>query len=77
MKNYTSQDFDITEVKDALLNRQAPFPPQYIYFFSDIAQADLDQIAEIWPKVWLERRRGLLEDMENLAEADTLLFFDD
>jgi HEAT repeat protein len=77
MSKHTTQELNFSEVKDALLNKQAPFPPQFIYFFSDISQGDLDKIALVWPQVWLERRRGLLEDMENLAEADTLLYFDD
>jgi hypothetical protein len=77
MSRHTTQDLNFSEVKDALLNNNAPFPPQFIYFFSDISQGDLEKMAFVWPEVWLERRRGLLEDMENMAEADTLLYFDD
>lgn len=77
MKKHSTQELNFSEVKDALLNNQAPFPPQFVYFFSDISQGDLEKITAVWPEVWLERRRGLLEDMETLAEADTLLFFDD
>lgn len=70
------KEFDFKEIKEALLNKKAPFPPAMLYFFSDIIQEDLDRLEEIWPDVWTERRRGLLEDMEQLAENDTLLFFD-
>ena len=77
MNKHTMQELNFSEVKDAILKKQAPFPPQFIYFFSDISQEDLEKIANVWPQVWVERRRGLLEDMENLAEADTLLYFDD
>jgi len=70
------KDYDLSEIKKALLNREAPFPPGLLYFFSDISQGVLDEVEKIWPEVWTERRRGLLEDMENLSENDTLLFFD-
>ncbi len=68
--------FEFESVKKALLNREAPFPPGMIYYFSDISREDLALIEKVWPEVWIERRRGLLEDMEHLAEGDTLLYFD-
>lgn len=70
------RDYDLSEIKKALLDREAPFPSGFLYFFSDINRAELDEVEKIWPEVWTERRRGLLEDMESLAEKDTLLFFD-
>jgi HEAT repeat protein len=69
-------EHDFEEVREALLNKDAPFPASLVYFFSDISRADLKKLAAVWPQVWTERRRGLLEDMETLAEKDTLLFFD-
>ncbi|NLN70186.1 MAG: HEAT repeat domain-containing protein [Chloroflexi bacterium] len=69
-----SYSFDA--VKAALLDTTAPFPPAMIYFFSDITGEDLDRLKAVWPQVSIERRRGLLEDMETLAEGDTLLNFD-
>ncbi len=68
--------YQLEEIKNALLDEAKPFPPLALYFFSDISQDDLKQIEQVWPNVRTERRRGLLEDMEELAEADTLLFFD-
>ena len=70
------RDYDLIEIKKALLDKESPFPPAFLYFFSDISRGELDEVQKIWPEVWTERRRGLLEDMENLAENDTLLFFD-
>lgn len=70
------KEFDFEEVRKALLNKDAPFPTQLLYFFSDITREDLDRLEEVWQEVWTERRRGLLEDMETMAEGDTLLFFD-
>jgi hypothetical protein len=70
------KSYTFTEIKAALLDKDRPFPAQMLYFFSDITRDDLRSLEKVWPKVWTERRRGLLEDMENLAEADTILFFD-
>lgn len=70
------QEFEFSEIQDALLDNNRPFPPTSIYFFSDISAEDLTRLKAVWPQVWTERRRGLLEDMEALSEKDTLLFFD-
>jgi hypothetical protein len=70
------KDYNCSEIMKALLDRETPFPPAFLYFFSDISRADLSEIQKIWHDVGIERRRGLLEDMESLAENDTLLFFD-
>ncbi len=64
------------EIRDALLDASQPFPTLMIYFFSDISPEDLEKLAEVWPSVDTQRRRGLLEDMESMSENDTLLFFD-
>ncbi len=65
-----------SEIKAALLNPETPFPAGLLYFFSDITQKNLDKLHDVWPQVSTLRRRGMLEDMETLAEGDTLLFFD-
>ncbi len=70
------KEYTFEEIKKALLDPDKPFPPAALYFFSDILPDELERLAEVWPRVWTERRRGLLEDMESLAEADTLLYFD-
>ena len=76
MDSRYQKEFDFSEIKDALLNKEQPFPPSLMYFFSDITREDLKKLGEIWSEVETQRRRGLLEDMETLAEGDTLLFFD-
>lgn len=77
MKDLSKQNkYQFEDIKKALLNQNQPFPAAALYFFSDILQEDLDRLADVWPQVGTERRRALLEDMENLAEADTILFFD-
>ncbi|QRN82288.1 HEAT repeat domain-containing protein [Chloroflexota bacterium] len=76
MDSPNQKEFTFDEIKTALLDNASPFPTQMVYFFSDISTQNLRSLKEVWPQIWLDRRRGLLEDMENMAEADTLLFFD-
>jgi hypothetical protein len=70
------KEYNFKEIKAALLDSDTPFPATLLYYFSDISREDLKKLEAVWPKVDTIRRRGLLEDMENLAEGDTLLFFD-
>jgi HEAT repeat protein len=71
-KNITFQT-----VLDALLDDSKPFPPLYLYLFSDIKPGQLKLLLKTWPQVSLARQHALLEDLEELAEEDTLLCFDD
>jgi len=64
-------------VLDALLDDSQPFPPHYLYLFLDIEPGQLKLLLGTWPKASLPRRRALLEDLEELAEENTLLCFDD
>jgi hypothetical protein len=70
------KEFEFSEIKNALLDTQKPFPAALLYFFSDISREDLRKLEPVWTMVETKRRRGLLEDMETLAEGDTLLYFD-
>ena len=76
MDSRYQREFEFEEIKAALLDRETPFPSGLLYFFSDITAEDLKNLEAVWPEVETKRRRGLLEDMETLAEGDTLLFFD-
>ena len=64
-------------VLDALLDDSNPFPPHYLYLFSDTEPGQLKLLLKAWPQVSLSRQRALLEDLEELTEDDTLLCFDD
>ncbi len=61
---------------EALLDEEHIFPARYLYRLSDLPPEDLRAIGEIWPRVALERRRGLLDDLQALAERDLLLSFE-
>ncbi len=65
------------KILEALQDTGAPFSPIYLHRFSDLAPEDLASFKDAWPKVPTARRQALLEDLEELAESDTLLNFDD
>ncbi|MCL4560798.1 MAG: HEAT repeat domain-containing protein [Chloroflexi bacterium] len=65
------------QILEALLDDTTPFPSTYLHRFSDIDLKDLSGLKQIWPKVAVKRRRAILEDLEELADADTLVSFDD
>lgn len=64
-------------ILDALLNDSKPFPPRFLYLFSDIEPGNLKLLLKTWPQVSLTPQRALLEDLKELAEDNTLLCFDD
>jgi len=64
-------------ILDALLDDGSPFPPRYLHHFSDIAPSNLESLLKVWPKMSPRRKHTLLEDLEDLAETDTLTSFDD
>ena len=65
------------EVIKELVDNSRPFSPRYLHQFSDISSSDLEDLKKIWLQVNLDRRVALLEDLEELAEADTVLYFED
>ncbi len=65
------------QVIDDLLNNDRPFSPTHLHRFSDIDPADLASLRISWPQVAVDRRISLLQDLEDLAESDTLVSFDD
>jgi HEAT repeat protein len=72
-----AQNAPFQAVVDALLDNGTTFPPRYLHRFSDIARADLTLLLKAWPQIATKRKQTLLEDLEELAEVDTLTSFDD
>ena len=70
------QDIPIQRVVNALLDDSTPFPPGLLPRFSDLEGADLDAMTEVWPRVNPNRRIALMDDLEEIAESDTLVDFD-
>lgn len=75
MMNTTSTSFQ--SVLDALLSDRKDFPRRYLQEFSDIGALELKAVLDIWPRVKPSRKLTLLEELDALAEVDTLVSFDD
>jgi HEAT repeat protein len=73
--NATSPSFQ--SVLDALLSDRKEFPRRYLQEFSDIGTLELKTLLDIWPQVKPGRKLTLLEELDALAETDTLVSFDD
>jgi HEAT repeat protein len=72
-----TEPLSFQKVIDSLLASSPEFPRQYLQEFSDIAPAELRALLDIWPRVDLKRKLTLLEQLDTLAENDTLVSFDD
>jgi HEAT repeat protein len=72
-----AQNVDFQTIVAALLDDSRPFPARFLHHFSDITPADLKTVLKAWPQVSPRRKQALLEDLEDLADADTLLSFKD
>ena len=75
MMNTTSTSFQ--NVLDALLSDSKEFPRRYLQEFSDIGALELKNLLDVWPRVKSSRKLTLLEELDALAETDTLVSFDD
>jgi HEAT repeat protein len=75
MMNTTSTSFQ--SVLDALLSDRKEFPRRYLQEFSDIGALELKTVLDVWPQVKPGRKLTLLEELDALAEIDTLVSFDD
>src|SRR5215211_2222252 len=64
-------------VLDALLADRKEFPRRYLQEFSDIGTLELQTLLDVWPRVKPSRKLTLLEELDALAETDTLVSFDD
>jgi len=67
---------DFSQIIAALLDNTVPFPPTLLNSLSGIYSTELLTLKQTWPQIAVERRRALLEDLDQLADHDTLLDFD-
>ena len=65
------------KILDALLSEDKDFPRQYLQEFSDIGTDELHSLLDAWPRIKPGRKLTLLEELQSLADADTLVSFDD
>jgi HEAT repeat protein len=66
-----------SQVLVSLQDTSRPFPPVHLHRFSDLTGTDLAQFKNVWSKIETNRRASLLEDLEELAESDTVVSFDE
>lgn len=64
-------------VLDALLNEKKEFSPKFLHHFSDMGALELKTLGDIWSRVSVKRKLDVLEQLEALAEGNTLVSFDD
>ena len=70
------EEIPFDEVITALLDGDQVLDPHYLYRLSDISQENLSDLVRIWTEVSVERRRGLIEDLEQLTDTNNLLSFE-
>jgi HEAT repeat protein len=72
---------DISELSfqtliDALLDKETPLNPRYLYRLSDLEGEDLTLFLQTWPQMPLWRQQALMEDLHELGAVDDLLSFE-
>jgi HEAT repeat protein len=72
-----TEPLSFQKVVDSLLANSKEFPRVYLQEFSDIGTTELKVILDAWPRIDLKRKLTLLEELDALAETDTLVSFDD
>jgi hypothetical protein len=72
-----TEPISFQKVLDSLLSDRREFPRRYLQEFSDIGTLELKTLLDVWPRVGLSRKLALLDDLDALAENDTLVSFDD
>jgi HEAT repeat protein len=65
------------KVLDVLLSEDKDFPRHYLQEFSDVGTDELKSLLDAWPQIKLDRKLTLLKELKSLADADTLVSFDD
>jgi HEAT repeat protein len=73
----TTTPTSFQSVLDALISDRKEFPRRYLQHFSDIGTLELKTLLDVWPQVKPGRKLTLLEELDALAETDTLVSFDD
>lgn len=64
-------------VIEALQDVDHPFPARLLRSFSDLSNRELRNLQQIWSGIHEQRKIALFEDLELIAESDTLVCFDE
>ena len=72
-----TEPLSFQKVLDTLVGDNKEFPRRYLQEFSDLGAVELRSLLDVWPRVELNRKLTLLDELDILAENDTLVSFDD
>lgn len=64
-------------VLDHLRDVSQPFPATLLYHFSNLTKSNLAALEAAWPEAPVERRRGVMHDLNELGEANPEVVFED
>jgi hypothetical protein len=71
-----ADQLSFAEVLSALKDLAQPFAARYLYRLSALEDQELAELNSIWAALPVQRRLGVLEDLELLAEGNTVMHFD-
>ncbi len=74
--NEFSEVTRFSDALSALSDTSKPYPPRFLRSYSDLSPKQLKDLMAVWPSIPLQRKVSLLEDLESVMEADTLVSFD-
>jgi HEAT repeat protein len=69
-------EITIDQLVEVLLDASQPLQPLHLLRLSDLEGAELEKIHTNWANIPLVRRQTLMEDLEQLASEDYVLFFE-
>jgi HEAT repeat protein len=70
------EELAFADVLSALQDEEHPFAARYLYRLSGLEANELAQLKAVWAGLSPQRRLGLLEDLELVAEGNTVMNFD-
>jgi len=77
MTSFDQEELSFQVVLDLLLEKDGHLPERHLLQFSDLIPADLESLLDAWPRISLERKTLLLDQLNALADINTLVSFDD
>ena len=67
---------EFSVILDRLRDIIKPFPAVGLHRFSDLAGHDLAALEALWPQLPVERRRGVIQDLSEIGEANFEVSFE-
>jgi len=71
------ETINFSQVLSALADVNTPFPPRLLRGFSDLTHRNIKDLLPVWETLPEARKVGILEDLDDLIEKDTLVCFDE